>query len=563
MRWIEIIARYRPLYPVANASQSSGAAMFKIELSGRTCVILVGVLIVGLFDLAAAQLQAPIACKGPLSEAQLSRLVTSGVADARIQEFLQQCGVDFESTEAIDERLKRAGASEALMRFVHQHSPKTGLEQRLGIDATPEHELGPLTWPEYHRLPELRKKLGLDVAPLQDLAPTTLDEALKRLRSLKAQKGKVEARLKAEYPDLGTSPHPTKETFETTAEYEARLSKAAEERKAVEASYRRIFQALTANHDAQIAELLSRQYDRPGLKVALKSYDADHGRLLAAVRTSVSECSYIFLVQPTKARVLYAHEGVLRVKGSLPEVEEKHRACATEATLFDSQTNEGARSVGPFPFGFAFAASRLVLNGRARIVGDRLRLTDVGRVDEAASAFLDHRVKVQAFTVQFGFQLKEASADGFTVVFQNMGPSALGPLGGGLGYGHDKYSGSFGMAVIQPSVAVKFQFIPGREPTTGLLKNGESPGDSNISFKPSSVNICNGDVYRGQIDYDGKKLSLTVTDRTNPSSRFSTDWEVDIPATVGSATAFVGFTAGTGGLTSTQEITDWIYEPFD
>jgi hypothetical protein len=36
---------------------------------------------------------------------------------------------------------------------------------------------------------------------------------------------------------------------------------------------------------------------------------------------------------------------------------------------------------------------------------------------------------------------------------------------------------------------------------------------------------------------------------------------VNIAGTVGSSQAYVGFTAGTGGLTSTDNILDWMYTP--
>jgi hypothetical protein len=36
-------------------------------------------------------------------------------------------------------------------------------------------------------------------------------------------------------------------------------------------------------------------------------------------------------------------------------------------------------------------------------------------------------------------------------------------------------------------------------------------------------------------------------------------YSVNIPSIVGGTTAYVGFTAGTGGLSATQEILDWNY----
>src|SRR6202030_2779759 len=44
-----------------------------------------------------------------------------------------------------------------------------------------------------------------------------------------------------------------------------------------------------------------------------------------------------------------------------------------------------------------------------------------------------------------------------------------------------------------------------------------------------------------------------------PADTFTISFPVNIPAAVGGNTALVGFTAGTGALTSTQEILTWTY----
>jgi hypothetical protein len=61
------------------------------------------------------------------------------------------------------------------------------------------------------------------------------------------------------------------------------------------------------------------------------------------------------------------------------------------------------------------------------------------------------------------------------------------------------------------------------------------------------------------MNYNGTTLTMTITDTTNISQAFTTSWQIDIPGTVGGNTAYVGFTAGTGGLTATQEIVTWTY----
>jgi hypothetical protein len=60
------------------------------------------------------------------------------------------------------------------------------------------------------------------------------------------------------------------------------------------------------------------------------------------------------------------------------------------------------------------------------------------------------------------------------------------------------------------------------------------------------------------ITYDGATLSMTITD-FSVNATFSTSWPINIPQTIGGNTAFVGFTAGTGGLTASQKIETWTF----
>ena len=48
------------------------------------------------------------------------------------------------------------------------------------------------------------------------------------------------------------------------------------------------------------------------------------------------------------------------------------------------------------------------------------------------------------------------------------------------------------------------------------------------------------------ITYDGEALTLTITDLVTQAS-WSHPFAIDIPSIVGGNTAYVGFTAGTGG----------------
>src|SRR5262249_27412502 len=50
-----------------------------------------------------------------------------------------------------------------------------------------------------------------------------------------------------------------------------------------------------------------------------------------------------------------------------------------------------------------------------------------------------------------------------------------------------------------------------------------------------------------------------ITDTVTPSKTFTTSWPINIPQTVGSNTAFVGFSGGTGAATALQQILTWTY----
>ena len=59
--------------------------------------------------------------------------------------------------------------------------------------------------------------------------------------------------------------------------------------------------------------------------------------------------------------------------------------------------------------------------------------------------------------------------------------------------------------------------------------------------------------------YDGSTLKVAITDMATNTTALES-YVVNIPAAVGGGSAYVGFTAGTGGLTATQNILNWTYE---
>ena len=204
-----------------------------------------------------------------------------------------------------------------------------------------------------------------------------------------------------------------------------------------------------------------------------------------------------------------------------------------------------------YPKGFS-SGSVLATNGSASLSGTSLELTNGGR-DEAGSAFYPTPVNISSFTTDFTFLLTNANADGFTFTIQNVGPTALGSDGDLLGYSR-----------IGQSVAVKFDLYQNEgdpsDNSTGIFVDRDAPiGPKSIDLNGTGINLHSGDKMDANLTYDGTTLTLTITDLVTQAT-WSHPFTINIPATVGGDTAYVGFTGATGGETSTQQILSWTFE---
>jgi hypothetical protein len=197
-------------------------------------------------------------------------------------------------------------------------------------------------------------------------------------------------------------------------------------------------------------------------------------------------------------------------------------------------------------------------NGGATFGGNSVTLTD-GNGGEARSAFFNAPQSITAgWNASFIYQATNPGGvcfcDGAAFIFQNSlaGPSAVGFGGGDYGY-----------VGIAPSAAIEFSpdsagLSPGG-PGTGFYENAtaQSSGIPLISTSPVLLNSM--DPIQVALSYDGSTLFETLTDPAN-SNTFSTSYiGVDLPAIVGGSTAFIGFSGGTGGGTSTQTISNFSF----
>jgi hypothetical protein len=205
-----------------------------------------------------------------------------------------------------------------------------------------------------------------------------------------------------------------------------------------------------------------------------------------------------------------------------------------------------------------------------------LQLTDGNLIDwiapeQRASAFYREPVNIQNFSTSFTFQLWNdemiTMGDGFTFCIQNQGPFALGGANSGLGYGPDPYNEKSG--TIQKSIALKFDSYqnPGdpSSSSVGLFIKGDKP-IGGIDVLPYGIDFKSNHKFRADINYDGKILTLVLTDLETKAS-MTHEYKVDIQSIVGDSSAYVGFTGSTGELDdewkiaiSAQSLYSWVYK---
>jgi hypothetical protein len=255
---------------------------------------------------------------------------------------------------------------------------------------------------------------------------------------------------------------------------------------------------------------------------------------------------------PTTASTLYS--GPVTVSAS-----ETLKAIATATGFTTSSVGTAAYTINSGgtttiindPTGFSSAAG-LSFVGGATLTNSTLQLTTAAGGGQAKAVWYTTPVNVQNFTTDFDFQLTSAAGDGFTFALQNAaaGVNAVGLYGGGLGY-----------QSIGSSVAVKFDLYSNSgegNNSTGFYTNGAAPFVPALDLTASGVNLHSGDTMHAHIIYNGTTLTLTLTDTVTNAS-FITSTTINIPATVGANTAYVGFTAGAGGFTANQSILNWTY----
>jgi len=214
-----------------------------------------------------------------------------------------------------------------------------------------------------------------------------------------------------------------------------------------------------------------------------------------------------------------------------------------------------------YPSGFAGASSFFNLNSSATVNGSNLQLSDGGTLEQS-SAWFSTAQNITNFTTNFTFQVNNGDNTGCGITFtiQTDGSSAIGFSGHGYGYGSDT---SGGTVYMPNSMCIVLGTVDGNSASaclTACVTGGAPPAyGTTTNLLPSSIDFRTGDVFAVQLTYNGTTLTETITDNTTHAT-FTQSYTINIPAIVGSNTAQVGFTGGTGGShVATQNVLTWTY----
>jgi hypothetical protein len=184
-------------------------------------------------------------------------------------------------------------------------------------------------------------------------------------------------------------------------------------------------------------------------------------------------------------------------------------------------------------------------NGHAGpLTNNSVMLTD-GNPSEASSVFLNCPQFIEAFVASFTYQdVGGGGADGCVFILHkdSAGPWAIGAPGSSLG-----------CSGISPAVALQFNIYSPNGVGMALRTDGQTGGPYTST---SPVNLAGGNPIGVSLVYTGSVFSITLTDMVT-HVKFVTNALLNIPAVLGTNTAYVGFTAADGGVSSRQVVSNF------
>ncbi|MDA7877939.1 dockerin type I domain-containing protein [bacterium] len=176
-----------------------------------------------------------------------------------------------------------------------------------------------------------------------------------------------------------------------------------------------------------------------------------------------------------------------------------------------------------------------------------LELTD-GQDNEANAYWYQQPLLINdsaQFSVEFTYQASgDAAADGITFAFQKEGTQALGAAGGSLGY----------VGITGPTAAYQINLYDGHVRGSNFVMTNSSQN----YLVTGPINFNSGNPIQVQLVFDVEQQTVieTLTDAVQQTSFTRTYDGVDL-ATLLSESAYIGFTGGDGGASSTQNVSDF------
>jgi len=197
-----------------------------------------------------------------------------------------------------------------------------------------------------------------------------------------------------------------------------------------------------------------------------------------------------------------------------------------------------------------------------------LRLTDAGRFQAGAAWFRVKQPVAPGFETTFTFRLTGqgglgGGADGLAFVVQNQGPKAIGGYGASAGFMRNDIGAPADSPGIVSRLAVFFDtFANGWDASdnyiavcsNGPVADKRWPPRCQSHSQALPVRLKDGRPHVARITYDPPRLSIYLDALAEPVRVAA----VDLAGIVGGdGTAWVGFTAATGGSWENHDILNW------
>lgn len=218
------------------------------------------------------------------------------------------------------------------------------------------------------------------------------------------------------------------------------------------------------------------------------------------------------------------------------------------------------------------SANGLEMVRDAKVVGNVLRLTPATESRSGAAWFHDKQSIGGGFQTTFQFQLTETGglgkgADGFAFVIQNSGPRAIGGRGSAGGFAvAARENGS--RPGIPWSFSVFFDTFQNREEgdpsgnyiafrTSGKPTAMRWPQDRLASTRKLHVHLKDRKVHTVQILFHPPMLAIYLDGSRKPDLEARVDLSIVVDH---QGSAWVGFTASTGGGYENHDILNWSFD---